>query len=204
MNTRLGALLVSPLALAVLTTPAQAEEFEGPFVGVAAGYDRDEIGPELGDDVELDQQLNLENPYFQLFAGYDHAVAPKVRLGVEAAIGVGLDDSAELSNTAGSLEIDPEYTFEFTGRAGYLVSDSALLYLRGGYQNTRVEATLTETGETPVSDKDNADGWLVGGGLEYDFGNKLRSRIEYRYSDLGSNGASWDRHQVLAGVLFNF
>lgn len=204
MNTRFGALLLAPLALAAFAAPAQAEEFEGPYAGAAIGYSRDEIGPELGNDLELDQQLNRETPFFQVFAGYDHAVAPKVRLGVEAAIGIGGHDTAELSNAAGSLEINPEYTFEFTGRAGYLVSDNALLYLRGGYQNSRVEATVTETGQPPVSDKDNADGWLAGGGLEYAFGNHLRSRIEYRYSDLGSNGANWDRHQVLAGVLWSF
>jgi outer membrane immunogenic protein len=204
MNTRIGALLLTPLALVAISNPAQAEEFEGPFVGAAAGYSRDEIGPDLGEDFELDRELDRDAAYFQLFAGYDYAVTPKVRLGVEAAFGLGADDELRLGNANGAIELDPEYTFEFTGRAGYLVTDKALLYVRGGYQNSRVEATLTEVGEPTLRDKDNADGWLAGGGLEYAFGNNLRSRLEYRYSDLGNGAANWDRHQVLAGVLWNF
>lgn len=204
MNTRLGALLLTPLALAAISNPAQAEEFEGPFVGAAAGYSRDEIDPDLGDGFALDRELDRDAAYFQLFAGYDYAVAPKVRLGVEAAFGLGADDELRLGDADGAIELDPEYTFEFTGRAGYLVTDKALLYMRGGYQNSRVKATLTQVGEPTLRDKDNADGWLAGGGLEYAFGNNLRSRLEYRYSDLGNGGATWDRHQVLAGVLWNF
>lgn len=204
MNTRLGALLLTPLALGAISNPAHAEEFEGPFVGAAAGYSRDEIGPDLGDDFALDRELDRDAAYFQLFAGYDYAVAPKVRLGVEAAFGLGADDELRLRGADGAIELDPEYTFEFTGRAGYLVSDNALLYVRGGYQNSRIEATLTEVGQPTLRDKDNADGWLAGGGIEYAFGNHLRTRLEYRYSDLGNDGAEWDRHQVLAGVLWSF
>lgn len=204
MNTRLGAMLVAPIALIAFSTPALAEEFEGPFLGAAVGYSRDEIGPDLGDGLALDNELDQDAAYFQIFAGYDYAVAPKVRIGVEAAFGIGADDALTLGDSNGSLELDPEYTFEATGRLGYLVSDKALLYVRGGYQNSRVEATLTEAGQTVLTDKDNADGWLAGGGLEYAFGNNLRTRVEYRYSDLGDGGAEWDRHQVLAGVLWNF
>ena len=204
MNTRIGAALVAPLALLAISSPALAEDFDGPFVGAAAGYSRDEVGPDIGDGLALPSELDRDAAYFQLFAGYDYAVAPKVRIGVEAAIGIGADDALILRDSAGSLELDPEYSFEATGRIGYLVSDNALLYVRGGYQNSRVEATLIEAGQPALRDKDNVDGWLAGGGLEYAFGNNLRTRLEYRYSDLGSDGADWDRHQVLAGVLWNF
>lgn len=204
MNTRIGAALAAPLALIAISSPALAEEFDGPFVGAAAGYSRDEVGPDIGDGLALPNELDRDAAYFQLFAGYDYAVAPKVRIGVEAAIGIGADDALNLRDSAGSLELDPEYSFEATGRVGYLVSDNALLYVRGGYQNSRVEATLIEAGQPALRDKDNVDGWLAGGGLEYAFGNNLRTRLEYRYSDLGSDGADWDRHQVLAGVLWNF
>lgn len=204
MNTRIGAALAASLALIAISSPAAAEDFDGAFVGAAAGYNRDEVGPDLGDGLALASEIDRDAAYFQLFAGYDYAVAPKVRIGVEAAIGIGADDALSLRDPAGSLELDPEYTFEATARVGYLVSDKALLYVRGGYQNSRVEASFAETGQPVLRDKDNVDGWLAGGGLEYAFGNNLRTRLEYRYSDLGSDGADWDRHQVLAGVLWNF
>ncbi|QUL38981.1 outer membrane protein [Erythrobacter sp. JK5] len=204
MTTRLCvclSLLASAMAAAA---PAHAENFEGPFVGAAIGYSRDDIGPDLGDGDTIDAELDRDAVYFQAFAGYDHAITEKARIGFEAAFGIGAEDDLSLSDATGSIELDPEYTFEFTGRAGYLVAPNALLYARGGYQNSRVEVRLEEAGSPVFRDKDNVDGWLVGGGLEYAFGSNLRSRIEYRYSDLGNDGAEWDRHQVLAGVLWNF
>ncbi len=204
MKTRIAALLLAPVAFATFADPAQAEEFEGPFVGTAAGYSRDEVGPDLGDDIILSRDIDQDAAYFQLFAGYDYAVAKKVRLGIEAAFGIGADDEIRMSDGASSLELDPEHTFEITGRAGYLVTDKVLVYARGGYQNSRVETTVIEAGQPTFRDKDNADGWLAGSGVEYAFGDHLSSRIEYRYSDLGSNGADWDRHQILAGVAWNF
>ena len=204
MYSHLSARVAAPLILLAAASPALADEFEGPFVGAASGYSRDEVGPELGDGIALPTELTRDAAFFQVFAGYDLAVASKVRVGVEAAFGLGADDALRLRDPAGAVTLDPEYTFEVSGRAGYLVADKALLYVRGGYQNSRVEATVAETGSATVRDKDNADGWLVGGGVEYAFSDALRSRIEYRYSDLGSDGATWDRHQVLAGVLLNF
>lgn len=71
MNSRIAALLIAPVAFATFTNPAQAENFEGPPVGAAAGYSRDEIGPDLGEGVTVANDLNRDAPYFQLFAGYD-------------------------------------------------------------------------------------------------------------------------------------
>lgn len=204
MYMRPSVLLLAPATLLMFAAPATAEEFEGPFVGAAAGYGRDEVGPQLNDGNVLPDELTRDAAYFQLFAGYDNAIAPKVRVGVEAAFGLGADDELRLSDAAGLLTLDPEYTFEFTGRVGYLVSDKALIYARGGYQNSHIEVNLTEVGGLTVRDKGDADGWLAGGGLEYSFGDELRGRVEYRYSDLGHGGPSWDRHQILAGVLWNF
>jgi len=204
MNTRISMMLFLPAAMITVNAPAQAENFEGPFVGVEGGYSRDDIGPDIEDDIEISEDLDRDAAYFQLFAGYDHAVADKVRLGVEAAIGIGADDELSLSDGTDSVSLDPEFSFELTGRAGYLVGENTMLYARGGYHSSRVELTITEEGTADFQDKGYVEGFLVGGGFEHAFGDNLRSRIEYRYSDLGSNGANWDRHQVLAGVLYNF
>lgn len=198
-----GALLLAPAAFLAFAAPASAEEFEGPFVGAGFGYSRDELGNELDEGLELGDQLNKDAAYFQLFAGYDLAVANKVRLGVEGAFGVALDDELRANFAGNVIQIDPEFTYEITGRAGYLVSDNALVYLRGGFQSSRVEVAVASAGDT-FSDEGYVEGWLAGGGVEYALGGNLRTRLEYRYSDLGSGDVSWDRHQVLAGVVWGF
>lgn len=124
-------------------------------------------------------------------------------MGVDVVFNLEGDDELRLQNAFGGITLDPVHTFELSGRIGFLVTDKALLNARRGYQNSRVEATLAETAAANVRDKDSADGWLVGGGLECAISDALRSRIEYRYSDQGSDRAGWDRHQVLAGVLLN-
>jgi outer membrane immunogenic protein len=202
MKTIAAVLLIAGLAASA--APASAEEFDGPYVGVAAGFTRDEVGPALPQDVTISGDRGQDAVYFQGFAGYNLAVAPRVRVGAEAAFGIGADDDFVASANGTSLEIDPEYSFEFTGRVGYLVTDKLLAYARGGYQNARVEFELTEAGAAPVRDKESLDGWLVGGGLDYAIGDHLSTRVEYRYVDLGNDGASYDRHQILAGVAWNF
>ena len=51
---------------------------------------------------------------------------------------------------------------------------------------------------------DNFDGWSIGGGGERALGNKVSTRLEYRYSDLGSRASKFDRHQVVLGVDYCF
>ena len=200
----IGALLLAPAAFLAFAAPASAEEFEGPFVGAGFGYSRDELGSEFDEGLELGNDPSKDAAYIQAFAGYDLAVTNKVRLGIEGAIGVGLDDGIRTSFADNSIEINPEFTYEITGRAGYLVSDNALVYLRGGFQSSRVEATVEPDGEEAFSDKGYVEGWLAGGGVEYALGGNLRTRLEYRYSDLGDGDVNWDRHQVLAGVVWGF
>ena len=163
-----------------------------------------EIRTEIDEGLELGNDPSKDAAYIQAFAGYDLAVTNKVRLGIEGAIGVGLDDGIRTSFADNSIEINPEFTYEITGRAGYLVSDNALVYLRGGFQSSRVEATVEPDGEEAFSDKGYVEGWLAGGGVEYALGGNLRTRLEYRYSDLGDGDVNWDRHQVLAGVVWGF
>jgi outer membrane immunogenic protein len=55
-----------------------------------------------------------------------------------------------------------------------------------------------------VRASDNLDGWQVGGGLEYAITDSISARAEYRYSDFGSTGGQYDRHQTLVGVSYNF
>lgn len=197
--------LISIAALAMLgaaAAPAHADTFDGPYVGVTAGWERSEIADRI-DTQPITGEASRDALVLGGYAGYNLKATDRIVIGAEAGFSASVDDQARAASAGKSLTIDPRYSFDLSARAGYLVTDKALVYVRGGYANTRVRTTLDGlTG--PVTASDNLDGWQVGGGLEYAISDRISARAEYRYSDLGSNGGQYDRHQTLVGVSYNF
>lgn len=183
-----GAALV---ALSAAAVPASAQEFQGPYVGAQAGWNHDIA-------------INDKKDAFiaGVFAGYDHEVAPNIVLGVEGGFSLGASDRIGPSGT-NAATIDPNYSFDLSARAGYVVGEKNLVYVRGGYANSRADVSRTIANVT-TSDEQTFDGWFVGGGVERKLIDNVSARLEYRYSDLGSENAKYQRHQVLAGVAYRF
>ncbi len=98
------------------------------------------------------------------------------------------------------MTIDPRHAFDISARAGYFVTEKALLYVRGGYADIR---TRTSTATNMVTTS-NLDGWLAGGGIEYAVTDHINARLEYRYTDAGSKGSTHERQQVLVGASYRF
>lgn len=198
--------LISIAALAVLGTaaaPAHADTFDGPYVGVTAGWERSEIA----DSIEarpITGEASRDALVLGGYAGYNFNATDRIVIGAEAGFSATVDDTARATSGGRPLTIDPRYSFDLSARAGYLVTDKALVYVRGGYANSRVRTTFTPATGAPVVSSDNLDGWQLGGGLEYAISDRISARAEYRYSDLGSNGGQYDRHQTLVGVSYNF
>jgi outer membrane immunogenic protein len=197
--------LISIAAIAMLgaaAAPAHADTFDGPYVGVTAGWERSEIADRI-DAQPIAGEASRDALVLGGYAGYNLKATDRIVIGAEAGFSAAVDDQNRAASAGKSLTIDPRYSFDLSARAGYLVTDKALVYVRGGYANTRVRTTLDGlTG--PVTASDNLDGWQVGGGLEYAISDRISARAEYRYSDLGSNGGQYDRHQTLVGVSYNF
>ena len=197
--------LISIAAIAMLgaaAAPAHADTFDGPYVGVTAGWERSEIADRI-DAQPITGEASRDALVLGGYAGYNLKATDRIVIGAEAGFSAAVDDQNRAASAGKSLTIDPRYSFDLSARAGYLVTDKALVYVRGGYANTRVRTTLDGlTG--PVTASDNLDGWQVGGGLEYAISDRISARAEYRYSDLGSNGGQYDRHQTLVGVSYNF
>jgi len=59
---------------------------------------------------------------------------------------------------------------------------------------------VAPTGTPRISE--NRDGWLVGGGLERRFTDRISARIEYRYLDLSDGDGRFERHQLLTGITW--
>lgn len=176
-----------------------AEPFNGPFIGVQAGWSRDEVGTASTPLGNLAIHSGNDTVTGGLFAGYDHKVTPKVVAGVEA--GINLSDSDDLAGTTAS--IDAERSIDLTARLGYLATDTTLLYARGGYSNVRAETMLTNASGT-LNDTSDLDGWLVGAGVERALTQSISTRLEYRYSDLSEGDGKFDRHQILVGASYHF
>lgn len=186
-------MLVGAAIVALSTAPAAAQEFQGPYVGAQAGWSQSKA---VGDK----QDAFVGG----VFAGYDQQVSPNVVLGVEGGFSLGTSDRIG-PNGADNASVDPRYSFDASARAGYVFGERNLLYVRGGYANTRSRLTRDVAGLT-VSDRNNYDGWFVGGGVERKLLDNVAARVEYRYSDLGDNSETgkFERHQVLAGLAYRF
>ena len=168
-------------ALATLTAPAFAQNeptFSGPRVEALAGYD----------SVHTNSN-GLGKPDGVLYGagvGYDIRRGNAV-FGLDAEL---TDSTASVNTTAGS--IDATRDIYVGGRAGLVIGTKTLAYVKAGYSNARIEG---------AGFNNNGDGLRVGAGLEYDFGNKLFAKAEYRYTNYEQDV---ERHQLLGGVGIRF
>ncbi len=189
-------MLVGAALVALSAAPAMAQSstdapFNGPYVGVQAG---------LNHDIAINDKK--DSFIGGVFAGYDHEVAPNIVIGAEGGFSLGASDRiGPAGNNAATL--DPDYSFDVSARAGYVVGGNTLLYARGGYANTRARFTQTVNGAT-LSGKNSYDGWFVGGGVERKLLDNVSARLEYRFVNYDANGYDFKRHQGLVGVAYRF
>lgn len=197
--TLAGAMVAAGL---VAASPAQAEPFNGPFVGVQAGWNQNDIGRLDSDLGVVGVDRKQDSAVAGIFAGYDHKIGSNFVIGAEAGFNMGIDDKLTRRGAVDTI-VNPLHAFDVSARAGYLINDNSLIYVRGGYDNMRARTTVAGP-DVSLTSKDSYDGWLVGGGFERALGDKVSTRLEYRYSDLGSGASNFDRHQVLLGVAYRF
>jgi outer membrane immunogenic protein len=191
------------LASGALPSVAFAEAFNGAYVGVQAGLNHDKVG--TADTALGDLAIGRSRDSFigSIYGGYDLKVAPRVVIGAEAGFNVTSSDVITRTGPDSLARINPSYAFDISARAGYLLMDNTLLYVRGGYDNMRAKITSTLGGVT-LRDKDTFDGWMVGGGVERAVTDTITARLEYRYSDLSGGNGEFERHQALLGVAYHF
>ena len=203
MNKTLPLLAAAIAGAVSFAAPATAETFNGPYVGVTAGWNRAEVADRTLGARPIDAEATRDSAVIGIYGGYNHKVTDNVVLGVEGGFSAAVDDTVRAQSLGQALNLDPRYSFDLSARAGYLVTSRTLVYARGGYANQRIRNTL-ETDSGTLRSSDNLDGWTVGGGVEYAITSNISARAEYRYSDFGRNGGEFDRHQTLIGVSYNF
>ena len=193
---KLGTAIIAAL---VVTGPASAESFDGFRLGVTGGYNHDEVGPELN-HLPLTHGLEKDSAMVGIFAGYDKRFASNFVLGAEAALNGPADN--KLNNDRGivPVTIDPRLAVYLSARAGYVLNTKMLVYVRGGCASIRIQTKVDQA----ASVGSNLDGWHAGAGLEYAVSDHLNARVEYRYTDVGGSGATYQRQQTLVGLSYRF
>lgn len=196
-----GAFIASAIATPALAQEADASGF---YIGALAGYDSVELEY---DGVSGDESDVL----YGVVAGYDANLGGAV-VGIEAEIA----DSGVSSTATDIFEFDDSATLSASrdlyigARVGARMTPSILLYAKGGYTNARVKLAYTDSFGDTYSDSDTLDGYRIGAGAEYTFGN-FGFRAEYRYSDYGeysyegvNTGIEARRSQVVGTVVYGF
>lgn len=139
--------------------------------------------------------------------GFDGTLGERFVIGAEGSYwrpGNGNENSTGLG---GGTSIDHK-AFEEWGaavRAGYLATPQLLVFAKGGYVNGEQRRRISgPTGATLVYDHYRADGYQVGGGVEYTLTQgslPVYVNAQYVYSNYHGNSS---RQRVMGGVGVRF
>jgi outer membrane immunogenic protein len=164
---------------AVVYEPAPAAPMEepplntwtGPYAGVTVGY-----GFSGNTDVGGFNEIGTDGFAAGVFGGYNYQVG-NIVAGAEADIGYSWEDGSNAGYSSNSgLE------GSLRARLGYVVSPTILLYATAGGA-----AKDLEVSGGGFSDNNTMLGWTAGGGADIMVTENVFGRVEYRYTDFGSD-----------------
>jgi len=158
--------MIGALVALASASPAMAQSFEGPRIEATIG----------GGDVN--RVIDKSDTNYGAAVGYDFAVAPKVRVGIEA-------------NTDNVFDRDRTYGVQ--ARAGYVLARKLLVYGAVGYEDFN---QLTRR-----QGYRSLDGFRYGGGVEMALTRNVFAKAEFRRTELGG-GISKEVGLVGGGLRF--
>jgi outer membrane immunogenic protein len=176
--------------------PAPAFTWTGLYLGALGGYDWGHADTDNGD-------FDADGWRGGLFTGYNFQLNNNVVVGVEGDVTYG---NTEGDGGVGPTSVENDWNGTLRGRLGYAI-DRFMIYGTGGLAVGNVEASIPGD-----SDSNTAVGWTAGAGVETAFTDNIFGRLEYRYTDLGSDSYSigggtdvdFTSHGVMAGIGVKF
>lgn len=221
-------LLISAASLGLVGTSVSAQDQSGLRIEGRLGWeqvDSEQSVPDPGEDGDafIDASGDDDGVSFGGEIGYDALVGNSFLIGAYAG--------ADFSDTEICNELieddqactDLDRTFTFGLRAGVPIGKTSLIYVKGGYSigsiDVSYDADVTDNDEDEPGEiadfSESRGGYHVGAGVELGFTDNLYGKVEYVYTDFGTDpydisediGAldiGMDRHQVLVGVGLRF
>ena len=138
-----------------------------------------------------------------LFAGYNFQTSGMFVAGVE-----GDFTFSGAGDKQNGVSVDNNWNSTLRARAGIAI-DRFLMYGTGGLAVGNISVKNSGVG----SDTGTHAGWTIGGGIEAAFTNNIIGRLEYRYTDYGTNQydtgkkntkVDFNSSQVMVGVGYKF
>lgn len=194
--------LVLALVAGTLPTMASAQTddpvaaFTGGYGGVEAGVHEHHFYIERTDEATEQTQGRYYRSWGAgggAFAGYDIAVAPRIRIGGE--VGISLGGASPVAHLpAGTYTQHPQWGYRATTRVGILIGDRTLAYGTFGYggHRYRIDNRANVLGAHPWSSS-----FTIGAGVEHRLSDRAAIRLDFRHLD---NSMS----HLLVGVPIRF
>ena len=180
--------LLAALLAGAAASPAMAQEEQSSFSGFRVeglvGYDRVGSGERNDgtDTSDNEGDESVEGIGYGVGVGFDFDLG-----GVVAGIeGEYMESSADAESDESidgfRSRIGIGRDLYVGGRLGFAASPTTLLYVKGGYTNTSIEASFDD-GTDSLEFDTNVDGWRLGAGAEMLLGPNMFAKAEYRYSN---------------------
>lgn len=159
----------------------------GAYAGAQVGYGWADTDASSGPLAGFNQTHSYDSSGFigGFHAGYNLHNQGFV-YGIEADI-----DFADFDETSVGSPLSHQTELYWMGslraRIGF-AADRTLFYVTGGWAFGEVDITQrnVSSGAITASNSDIRNGWTLGGGVERAFTSNMTARLEYRYTDLGS------------------
>lgn len=171
----------------------------GPYIGAQIGYG---FGGRSEDSV-TGNRIDTDGVVGGGFAGYNFDTGSGIVAGIEGDIGY----SGVQGSNAG-VDVESGLDGSIRARLGYTVTPDVLIYGTAGGAAKRVSVA-----EGGIEDTNTALGWTAGVGTDVKFTQQVFGRVEYRYSDYGSDtyltgsgprDVDASDHKIQFGVGINF
>ncbi len=191
-------------------------DWTGTYGGVQLGYGWADTEADTNSPNNAPETHDYDSDGFigGLHAGYN-LQRQRLVYGIEADIDFTDLDATGAGSRGNNLhQTEIYWTGSLRARVG-LAADRTLFYMTGGWAFGEVDTTLSsaDDGAILASNSEVRHGWTLGAGVERAFSNNMTARLEYRYTDLGSddfdNGVTVDSNDVTiqsirAGLSYKF
>ena len=190
-----SAVVLFMMACAVqVNAQGRADAWNGTYAGLDVGYGWGSVSQSAGLPggplAPSTGSINQEGVVVGGYAGYNWLLSQQWLLGVEG--------NMNWMDIGGAGAATLRWEGSFRGRLGFLPTPSVLLYATGGYS---IADGSIRTLNAPFEGRPATfDGWTAGFGAEWEVDPSILLRVQYRYSDYGTQRVSFPLHGYDVGA----